>query len=555
MTQSMRQTTLCVPLEVKPESCSRLSALVDRLKQREDRGKSPQSTRFERIIRLVPSLHFMSMSVFPAAEYDPLFILEANFDGSPGPFWGQIEAVLGDDLRDMLRCCKRPLDEDGTLYDAVTEQGSRAPVAPYMEARTQRPSVFHHGNRGLARDRILGDHALFEDVCGELERPPASGVPYHCLPAAKLHLALRAAMLRVHDWLKEPAPKRITIAENLSDWARMIVFVLLVLLALSSPGLLLAALLPWRDDLSLMIAVGLVLSGLIYFNRRGRAGKEIKTRFNAFTFLFGQVTKLALIAVIYVVGATIVVDIVVSAMSWVLQAVGIGQALSPRAAAEPALHVVVLGLLSLLLLTLPFLLFLLRRNENRDSSQDAPRVNERMLREMLQREDWVTQNHMGSIVLIKPGILRSIIIRSGHLGLGLVLRLVARDGYLGSMRTVHFAHWAFLNNGSRLLFLSNFDHSWGSYLDDFIEKAHAGLTLAWGSSVGFPPTRFLVYDGASHGRQFKTLALASRAVSRFWYSAYPDLTVDQIERNNRIANGLRKAKLNEAEAKIWLRDL
>ena len=94
----------------------------------------------------------------------------------------------------------------------------------------------------------------------------------------------------------------------------------------------------------------------------------------------------------------------------------------------------------------------------------------------------------------------------------------------------HFAHWAFLNNGSRLLFFSNFDHSWGSsarQTSDFIEKAHAGLTLAWGCGVGFPPTRFLIYDGASHGRQFKNWALASRAVSRFWYSAYPDLTVDQ----------------------------
>jgi hypothetical protein len=58
------------------------------------------------------------------------------------------------------------------------------------------------------------------------------------------------------------------------------------------------------------------------------------------------------------------------------------------------------------------------------------------------------------------------------------------------MRTIHFAHWAFVSNGSRLMFLSNFDHSWDSYLDDFIEKAHGGLTLAWGSGVGFPPTRF-----------------------------------------------------------------
>ncbi len=99
---------------------------------------------------------------------------------------------------------------------------------------------------------------------------------------------------------------------------------------------------------------------------------------------------------------------------------------------------------------------------------------------MVRREDWIAQNHMGSIVLIKPGILRAIIIRAGHLGLGLMLRVVATNGYLGSMRTVHFAHWAFLNNGSRLAFFSNFDFSWDSYLDDFIEKANEGLTRRLG---------------------------------------------------------------------------
>jgi hypothetical protein len=259
--------------------------------------------------------------------------------------------------------------------------------------------------------------------------------------------------------------------------------------------------------------------------------------------------------VIYFIGASVVADLAIWLASIPLSLVGIHRYLSPAAALLTAVHVVVLGLLSLLLITLPLLLFLLRWHENRDSSQDAPPAHEGAVREMLQREDWVTQNHMGSIVLIRPGILRTIIIRTGHLGLGLLLRLIARDGYLGSMRTVHFAHWAFLNNGSRLLFFSNFDHSWGSYLDDFIEKAHAGLTLAWGCGVGFPATRFLILDGASHGRLFKNWALASRSVSRFWYSAYPDLTVDQVERNNRIANGLRKTSLQEKEAVAWMQDL
>ncbi len=552
----MRQTTLSVPLEVKPESCNRLSALIDRLKQREDKGNNPLSENFGQIVQSVPSLHFMSMSVFPAVEYDPLFILEANFDGAPGPFWGQMEAILGDDLRAILRCCKRPLNGDGPLYDAVTSQGSRAPVAPYMEARTQRPSVFHHGNRGLARDRILDDYALFQDVRDQLDKPSAPEVPhYHGLSPGRLHATLRAAMLPGHHWLNEPAPERITAVENLQDWSRAIAFALAALVALSSPGLLLASLLPWSVDLALMVVVALVLSGLTYLNRRSLKGGEIDSHFSALIFLRDQHVKFFIAAAIYVVGASVVLDVVVSLASRVLDLFHISPSLTLVEAFRPAVHVVILGLFSLLLLTLPLLLFLLRRNENRDASQDAPQVNERMLREMLRREDWVTQNHMGSIVLIKPGILRTIIIRAGHLGLGLLLRLAARDGYLGSMRTVHFAHWAFLNNDSRLLFLSNFDHSWGSYLDDFIEKAHAGLTLAWGCGVGFPPTRFLILDGASHGRQFKNWALASRAVSRFWYSAYPDLTVDQVERNNRIANGLRKASLQDAEAVTWMQDL
>ena len=113
---------------------------------------------------------------------------------------------------------------------------------------------------------------------------------------------------------------------------------------------------------------------------------------------------------------------------------------------------------------------------------------------MTRREDWIPQNHMGSVVLVKPGVLRMALFRTGHYGLGLILRVLATDGYLGSMRTVHFAHWVFVNNASRLIFFSNFDHSWDSYLDDFIEKAHAGLTLAWGSGVGFPATRFLILD-------------------------------------------------------------
>ena len=51
----------------------------------------------------------MSMSVFQGADYDPLFVIEANFDGRPGPFWAQMEATLAAYLRPHAALLQAPL--------------------------------------------------------------------------------------------------------------------------------------------------------------------------------------------------------------------------------------------------------------------------------------------------------------------------------------------------------------------------------------------------------------------------------------------------------------
>lgn len=550
----MPQRTLCVPLEVKPESCSRLSALIVEFRERKYPASRGFEDNYKRIEIEVPTLHFMSMSIFPSPSYDPLFILEANFDGEAGPFWGQIEAAFGEELRAMLRCCKKPLDKDGPLYESVTRSDSRAPVAPYFEARTQPPSVFHHGNRGLTRDRILQDRTLFVKLRDEIDTPSGPS-PYRAMSSVAAHAALRQRLLPDFPWLNERAPVRIGKVEWVLDRLRLMVFAVCVVLALSLPGLVLAPLLPWRGYLIAMVVIALLIAFLVYTKRAARSDtEEIAAAFPWVIFRLSNILLLIVAVAIYVAAATLLPALAVFVGSCIAARLGFGQALELGAVWWPLAWIVLLSLASIFV-TVPTLLLWLRYLERRDSSHDAPPVDERTLREMVRREDWIAQNHMGSIVPIKPGVLRSIVIRQGHRGLGRLLRVRATDGYLGSMRTVHFAHWAFLNNGSRLLFFSNFDQSWDSYLDDFIEKAAQGLTIAWGCGVGFPPTRFLIYDGASHGRRFKNWALASRAVSRFWYSAYRELTVDQIERNHRIANGLRQPRMSEQQATAWMRDL
>src|SRR3954468_7444194 len=214
----MRQTTLSVVLEVEPASADRLLALIDSVKRQEEDQTSGYRENYGRLKNCVPVLHFMSMSVFTSADYDPIFVIEANFDGPPGVFWGQMEATLGTELRAMLRCCKKPANEDGPLYLAATAPGSRYPLAPYFEARSLRPSAFHHGNRGLDRGRILDEGALFLATREALAQPdPAAPNPYRRMTAEDIHKALRAALHPMFPWLDQPAPVRISPAEHIGD--------------------------------------------------------------------------------------------------------------------------------------------------------------------------------------------------------------------------------------------------------------------------------------------------------------------------------------------------
>ena len=553
------QTTLCVPLEVRPESLGRLSDLIDAFRWDEDQGKGAIGGNFGRISRDVPVLHFMSVSVFPSPDYDPIFVLEANFDGPPGVFWGQIEAAFGARLRAMLRCCKQPLDRDGALYAAVTARESKAPVAPYLEARTQWPSAFHHGNRGLSRDRILAEAALFADLRAELDDPLRHPTDiYRGLAATDVHERLQQALTPAFPWLATPAPERISRLERATDLARLVLFVVILLLVLTMPSFIAASLLDPGPYVQLIILLfGLLVAVVLLVKWLAPPPPDepgFPSQFRLLAVLWQNAPLIGAVVGGAAVLMTLAMWPIVTLARWVLALLGGTDWPVLAGSFWPMVGHAALGLLGLIVVV-PLLVLWVRFLERRDSSQDAPPPYPDVLREMLRQEDWIAQNHMGSVVLIKPGVLRTLVIRAGHLGLGLFLRFSATHGYLGSMRTVHFAHWAFLNNGSRLLFLSNFDQSWGSYLDDFIEKANVGTTLAWGAGVGFPPTRFLIYDGSSNGRRFKAWALASRAVSRFWYSAYPGLTVDQIERNFRIANGLRQHRLTEMEAREWIRDL
>ena len=214
-----------------------------------------------------------------------------------------------------------------------------------------------------------------------------------------------------------------------------------------------------------------------------------------------------------------------------------------------AARYVVLSFIPAAVLGVAFFWVTLRHLEASDMTQDDPELDPAQLAEFAAQEDQIVQNHVASMVLVKPGVVRSIVIRVSLRLLRDLVPLIAADGYLGAMRTIHFAHWTLVGNSGRLMFLSNFDGSWQSYLDDFVDKAHRGLTLAWGNCIGFPRTRNLISEGATHGREFKAWARQSQTQSILWFSGYENMTVNQILRNAGIVAWPVIVKTNHIDSK------
>ena len=197
---------------------------------------------------------------------------------------------------------------------------------------------------------------------------------------------------------------------------------------------------------------------------------------------------------------------------------------------------------------------LLRYKERRDPVATALPARAQ-LDSVQQFEDRTgVQNHLASIIAVKPGLFRGTVLRLVLFVINLAARLIYTKGRLGRLSSIHFAHWAIIDGGRNLLFLSNFDGSWESYLDDFIEKAHSGLTAVWTNGVGFPRTRWLIGDGASDGEAFKAWARISQLPSLVWYQAYPMRSVQHIDQSSLLADGLHAA-LTTTEEKVWTRAL
>ena len=97
--------------------------------------------------------------------------------------------------------------------------------------------------------------------------------------------------------------------------------------------------------------------------------------------------------------------------------------------------------------------------------------------------------------------------------------------------TLHTMRFVFFDNDTRLLFATAFDGDWDTYIDDFVANIPDYLDIIDSAWDGWPGIR---HPGA------KDYLAKHQITAEGWYVAYPDLTVAEIKRLQRIGKAVEE---------------
>jgi hypothetical protein len=418
------QTILTFITRVDPAKLASLEGLLQEIQDSNPTGHHPALPLAD-----LKRLHFGSMVIFkdPDGNYDPTLVFENNFDGE-----------LDDYLEDLLERAAAGLHQiySHCLDYRATGSQDREEILAFLHAHIVRPNAYHIGNVGRGVARIKQEEEMMDGIEAFLDGFAREGL--EDVSPSSVRNSIQQFVESKPEWAwARQAQKRMTFAERLIPWAKVIGVGLLVLI-------LLPLLLPFL--------------------------------------------------IIYVIA--------------------------------------------------------LRGREITDRSE-IPSPEQGHTQQLARREDHIVQNHMASLCYVKPGRFRRLTLR-GVLWLANLVARISYKGKLSGLDSLHFAHWVLIDNGRRLLFLTNYDGSWENYLDDFIDKAALGLTGIWSNTMDFPRTSFLVFGGARDAARFKAIARRTQAYTNVWFSAYPELTVQGVDNNSTIREDLFRS-LCETAKMNWLR--
>ncbi len=164
--------------------------------------------------------------------------------------------------------------------------------------------------------------------------------------------------------------------------------------------------------------------------------------------------------------------------------------------------------------------------------------------------DWLytVQNEMTVVSAIDPDPAALKRLQQFLWIINFAARWVFNKGTLGGIATIHFARWAIIDNGTNLLFESNYDGNWEQYIGDFVDKASFGMDGIWGNCKGFPSR------GCKDLQAFKQIIIDHQVRAHVFYSAYRYESIRNVLDYIAISDKLNQL-LDQPELADWLRRL
>lgn len=445
-------------------------------------------------------VHFGRVMLIEASghAFAPLLSMETNYDGTWENHLANLIEVAEQGLARLFSYC-----EDFT-----------GDVAAFIQAHKQTPAAFYQGHRWRSLQQILQEDQLHQEIRSFLN---ANTYRLAQLNQREIRLEIRKHIdSQPHlGWAHKEKGLSSFAQWWLQHWELLLVYA-----GLAFVCTVVGSLFDWtgKEFWAFALVWGISLIGILF----GMLATGIPLKIRLGVVCFGIVPALGvLMGVCCPLLGAIVVAASIASVLWLLNS---------------------------------WWNWRLNQKERSDDPK-PPKATSKDVADLLTHENQFVQNQLTHLVKLKKRGFRQ---RSLKVVLTLInwsARILYNKGNLGGITSIHFARWVFIDNDRGLLFNSNYDGSWESYLGDFTDKAAEGLTAVWSHTEGFPTAKNLIKQGARDERNFKEWARAHQIITHVWYSAYPTLSVSDINNNSRIQAGLFRPLFTKSALARWFRRL
>jgi hypothetical protein len=469
----------------------------------------------------VPMLHFANLTLFERdGSAGRTLVFESNIDGKVEPF---VEALVA--------AGKAAID---TLFADAPDYRARPTVA-YLCKTCRKPQLYHVGHPGRGVQEIRGDHELrrsiereFRDNGALADKTPADLI--ETLRATAHCPGFFSSWVRPwhEDWSDPPVPGAAATPLREIHWERDSRDVMLygreLMLATLAGVIEFAAAILLGHYLFVPLRATLIVMSAIIVGLVSMSAPDVKV-------LRGIVAAAVIAAVVakaLVLFGLHPVNDVQAGWRWIAAAWAIT--------------------MPTMIIAASYVYITMRLKVTAAPAPIDPGERKAIAR-LMEAEDQPRHsiyNHVAGLSTMKPGfrLLRRVRSWLALRFLNLFYRTYFVRGKLVSIASIHFAQWSLI--GEEMLFLTNYDGSADSYLDDFFTGLAKGVAFIWYDMREFP--------GTTDPRGLKRWVRSGQtlASARYRAGAYDGLTVDMINNNFEIRCRLLRGR-SARTARRWVR--